>query len=108
VFGLTGRNDNQKKATIGNLAEVGYAPGTFTPMGFFTRWVSGSTPPAWIMGCVGGTTCTTVEYKSKTRAHIEHDLGFTIVASYGDQYSDLAGGYADHAVKLPNPTYYLP
>ena len=32
----------------------------------------------------------------------------TIVANYGDQWSDLQGGYADHAVKLPNPTYYLP
>ncbi|HEY0238280.1 MAG TPA: HAD family acid phosphatase [Friedmanniella sp.] len=108
VFGLTGRNDGQKTATIGNLAKVGYAGGTFTPTRFFTKWVSGTTPPAWITGCAGGATCTTVEYKSKTRAHIEHDLGFTIVASYGDQYSDLTGGYADHAVKLPNPTYYLP
>ncbi|MGI3783136.1 MAG: HAD family acid phosphatase [Janthinobacterium lividum] len=108
VFGLTGRNDEQKNATVRNLAKVGYAPGTFTTSRFFTKWVSRSTPPAWIDGCVGGSTCTTLEYKSKTRAHIEHDLGYTIVASYGDQYSDLAGGYADHAVKLPNPTYYLP
>jgi len=108
VFGLTGRNDTQKQATLANLAEVGYAEGTFTSAHFFTKWVSGSTPPAWIEGCAGGSTCTTVEYKSKTRAHIEHDLGYTVVASYGDQYSDLVGGYADHAVKLPNPTYYLP
>ena len=49
-----------------------------------------------------------MEYKSKTRAHIEDDLGYTIVANYGDQFSDLTGGYADRAVKLPNPTYYLP
>ena len=108
VFGLTGRNDGQKNATVRNLQKVGYAPGTFTSSRFFTKWVSGSTPPAWIEGCAGGSTCTTVEYKSKTRAHIEHDLGYTIVASYGDQYSDLTGGYADRAVKLPNPTYYLP
>ena len=26
----------------------------------------------------------------------------------GDQWSDLQGGYADHVLKLPNPTYYLP
>ena len=26
----------------------------------------------------------------------------------GDQFSDLQGGYADKALKLPNPTYYLP
>jgi hypothetical protein len=49
-----------------------------------------------------------VEYESSTRAHIEHDLGFTVVASYGDQYCDLVGEFADHAVKLPNPTYDLP
>ena len=108
VFGLTGRNDGQKTATLQNLAKVGYASDAFTPTRFFTKWVSGTTPPAWITGCAGGTTCTTVEYKSKTRAHIEQDLGYTIVASYGDQYSDLTGGYADRAVKLPNPTYYLP
>ena len=108
VFGLTGRNDGQKKATLGNLAKVGYADGTFTSPRFFTKWVSGTTPPAWIQGCVGGNRCTTVEYKSKTRAHIEDDLGYTIVANYGDQFSDLTGGYADHVVKLPNPTYYLP
>src|SRR5205085_8303343 len=103
-----GRNDGQKKATLQNLAKVGYADGTFTSSRFFTKWVSGSTPPAWIQGCAGGNSCTTVEYKSKTRAHIEDDLGYTIVANYGDQFSDLTGGYADRAVKLPNPTYYLP
>ena len=26
VFGLTGRNDNQKTATVGNLDKVGYTP----------------------------------------------------------------------------------
>ncbi len=26
----------------------------------------------------------------------------------GDQWSDLQGGYADKALKLPNPTYNLP
>ena len=34
--------------------------------------------------------------------------GTTIVANFGDQFSDLIGGYADRTVKLPNPTYYLP
>lgn len=27
---------------------------------------------------------------------------------FGDQWSDLKGGYADRHIKLPNPTYYLP
>ena len=30
------------------------------------------------------------------------------IPSYGDQLSDLTGGYADHAVELPNPTDDLP
>ena len=51
--------------------------------------------------------CTTIHYKSATRAHIE-SLGYDIVANFGDQYSDLKGGYADKTFKLPNPNYYLP
>lgn len=58
------------------------------------------------MTCVA--TCTTVEYKANTRKHIEQDLGYDVVLNIGDQFSDLIGGYADRAVKLPNPTYYLP
>ena len=34
--------------------------------------------------------------------------GFRIVANFGDQFSDLKGGYADKTFKLPNPTYFLP
>ena len=34
-------------------------------------------------------------------------LGYDIVLNFGDQWSDLQGGYADTALKLPNPTYYL-
>ncbi len=34
--------------------------------------------------------------------------GATILANFGDQFSDLEGGYAEFPVKLPNPTYYLP
>ena len=49
-----------------------------------------------------------MEYKAGTRKHIEQDLGYDIVLNVGDQCSDLQGGYADHGLKLPNPTYYLP
>ena len=52
-------------------------------------------------------TCTTVHYKSATRQHIE-PLGYDIVANFGDQFSDLKGGYADRTFKVPNPMYYLP
>jgi predicted secreted acid phosphatase len=106
VFGLTGRNDAQKDATLQNLANVGYR--AFTADHYFTKWVSGAQPPAYV-DCLadGNPSCSTIEYKSSTRAHIE-DLGYDIVANFGDQFSDLIGGYADRAVKLPNPTYYLP
>jgi predicted secreted acid phosphatase len=108
IFGLTGRNDNQKAATLGNLAKVGYANGTFVADRFFTKWTgTGSSQQPGYITCATAK-CTTIEYKSQTRKHIEHDLGYTIVANYGDQYSDLIGGYADRTVKLPNPTYYLP
>jgi len=105
IFGLTGRNDGQKVATLKNLGKVGYDSDTFAASRFFTKWVSGGTPPGYIH-CVA--TCTTVEYKAGTRRYIEKRLHYTIVANYGDQWSDLQGGYADRAVKLPNPTYYLP
>jgi hypothetical protein len=47
-----------------------------------------------------------VQYKSGTREHIE-SLGYDIVANFGDQYSDLDGGYADKTFKVPNPTYFV-
>jgi hypothetical protein len=46
-------------------------------------------------------------YKSGTRAHIA-SLGYSIMADFGDQYSDLLGGNAGHQVKVPNPMYYIP
>ena len=54
-----------------------------------------------------GVSCGTIAYKSGTRAYIESQ-GYEIVGNFGDQFSDLEGGYADKAFKLPNPNYYLP
>lgn len=34
--------------------------------------------------------------------------GWTIIATIGDQESDLAGGHAERAFKLPNPFYRIP
>jgi hypothetical protein len=42
-----------------------------------------------------------------TRIHIS-SLGYSSVADFGDQYSDLLGGDAGHQVKIPNPMYYIP
>jgi predicted secreted acid phosphatase len=108
IIGLTGRNDNQKTATLGNLAKVGYTG--FTPANYYTKWtgVGASQQPSYI-SCAAAS-CTTIEYKSQTRAHIESASGgrYDIVANFGDQFSDLIGGSADRTIKLPNPTYYLP
>ncbi|MEO6996999.1 MAG: HAD family acid phosphatase [Terracoccus sp.] len=107
IFGLTGRNNGQKAATVANLAKVGYRG--FTPQHYFTKWRSTDPIPAYMAGkCVTMAACTTVEYKAGTRRHIEKDLGYDITLNLGDQWSDLMGGYADQNVKLPNPTYYLP
>ncbi len=104
IFGLTGRNDTQKAATIGNLHKVGYDE--FGADNFFTKFVSGAPVPDYL-SCAAVTSCTTVEYKAGTRKHLETQ-GYDIALNVGDQWSDLQGGYADHTLKLPNPTYYLP
>jgi predicted secreted acid phosphatase len=104
VFGITGRNDDQKAATLGNLRKVGYQP--FKAKNFYTKWTGKGTSqqPAYVT-CLA--KCTTVEFKAGTRKHIE-SMGYKIVLNVGDQWSDLQGGYADRVVKLPNPTYFLP
>ena len=65
-----------------------------------------ATPPSYLH-CANAPTCTTIEYKSGTRAHIASE-GYRIVADFGDQYGDLLGGHAGHQVKIPNPMYYIP
>jgi predicted secreted acid phosphatase len=111
VIGLTGRTSDQEDATIANLTEQGYVDAAgkplFTADDYYTKWVSTSTPPAYIT-CADRAKCTTIEYKSGTRKYLETVKGLDIVANLGDQFSDLKGGYADATYKLPNPTYYLP
>jgi hypothetical protein len=34
--------------------------------------------------------------------------GFVIIASIGDQWSDLEGGHAERVFKVPNPFYLIP
>lgn len=105
VIGLTGRADDLKEVTMRNLTEVGY-PRIDTRL-YFTKTSSDPTKlPDWV-SCAG-KKCTSAEFKTSVRRHIENDLGYRIVGNFGDQFSDLVGGYADHAYKLPNPTYYLP
>jgi hypothetical protein len=89
VFFITGRPDNipgVRSRTQTNLKSAGYA-----------GWAGLSLNP-------GGLA--TVPYKSGERAKIEQ-RGYRIIANVGDQESDLQGGHADRAFKLPNPFYFI-
>jgi HAD superfamily, subfamily IIIB (Acid phosphatase) len=118
IFFLTGRPATQEAATLGNLTADGIGVDAGYPKptalsdgedGLFTRPAVADYPDYLKTACAADPngSCTTVHYKSATRAHIE-SLGYDIVANFGDQYSDLKGGYADKTFKLPNPTYFLP
>jgi acid phosphatase len=47
------------------------------------------------------------EYKTRERAKLEGE-GYTIIASVGDQESDLKGGHAERTFRVPNPFYLIP
>jgi hypothetical protein len=100
IFIITGRPEAQRAATEANLTKVGYQ----VPPDANVFLKNAAAPPAYL-DC--GTTCTTDQYKSETRAHIQ-SLGYDIVANFGDQYSDLSMGHEDRAFKIPNPMYFLP
>jgi hypothetical protein len=118
IFYLTGRPATQEAATLGNLTSdgIGVDAGYPAPTalndgedGLFTKPALADYPDYLKTACAAdpGGACTTVHYKSAVRAHIE-SLGYDIVGNFGDQFSDLEGGYADHVFKLPNPNYFLP
>jgi hypothetical protein len=100
LFFLTGRPESQRAATEGNLTKVGFPA---VPDGQVYLQDQANQP--WLSSCA--PTCSRTDYKSLTRKHIE-SLGYSIAGNFGDQYSDLNGGYADKTFKLPNPMYYLP
>jgi predicted secreted acid phosphatase len=100
VFYITGRPETQRPYTEANLGAVG-----FPAAGADNLFMKNKANPPAYLPC--GATCTTVEYKSGTRAHIE-SLGYRIVANFGDQQSDLDGGHADKTFKVPNPMYFIP
>jgi HAD superfamily, subfamily IIIB (Acid phosphatase) len=118
VFFLTGRPATQEAATLGNLTadgigvDAGYPkPTTLSDGedGLFTKPAVADYPDYLKTACANDPngSCTTIHYKSATRAHIE-SLGYDIVANFGDQFSDLQGGSADRTFKMPNPNYFLP
>jgi predicted secreted acid phosphatase len=122
IFFLTGRPAIQEGPTLGNLTSDGIGVDAGYPHptqlvngedGLFTKPARAdyaTVAPYLIAACAGdpnGGTCTTTHYKTATREHIE-SLGYEIVGNFGDQFSDLEGGFADRTFKLPNPNYFLP
>lgn len=106
VFYNSGLSEAQRAGAVENLKKVG-ADVNLDAGHMFLK--DKANPPAYLKDCAtpGTWNCTTVQYKSGTRQHIEDDLGYEIIANFGDQYSDLDGGHADRTYKLPNPTYFV-
>jgi acid phosphatase len=90
VFFVTGRKEFERKATQTNLIKAGYTEWS----GLYLRPNQYPHP-------------SIIPFKSGTRALITQQ-GYTIIASVGDQFSDIQGGYTQKGFKLPNPFYYLP
>ena len=90
VFFVTGRNQSELAATEKNLIEAGYK-----------NWSGIYVRPNDYKGH------SIISFKANSRKQIE-DKGYIVVASIGDQYSDIKGGYALKGFKLPNPFYYIP
>lgn len=92
VFFITGRSDTpeNRRITEENLRKAGYS-----------NW------KALYLKPVTYNQPSVVPYKSGVRKKIT-ESGFRIVLNVGDQYSDLAGGYTERTLKLPNPFYFIP
>ena len=54
-----------------------------------------------------GKTEKAVIFKTRVRKDLT-DEGNTVIASFGDQQSDVEGGYVERKFKLPNPFYKIP
>jgi predicted secreted acid phosphatase len=90
VFFITGRIPSQLESTKHNLIKAGFKDWSdiyFRPDNYKHHSIS--------------------LFKSASRAKIEQS-GYIILATIGDQVSDLHGGHALRAFKLPNPFYYVP
>lgn len=90
IFFVTGRRDSQRRITVWNLRRAG-----------FKNWAGLSTRPD------DDHSKSIIPFKSGERVKIEKQ-GYSIIASIGDQLSDLDGGHAECGFKLPNPFYFVP
>lgn len=98
VFFVSVRREHRRTDTMQNLRHAGYPEAA----GLYLL----PTAPADLSRS-GAPDGALSEFKTRARAHIESE-GFTILASIGDQVSDLTGGHAERTFKLPNPMYYTP
>jgi predicted secreted acid phosphatase len=94
-------------ATPIDTGHGGFTDGLFTkpPVGSYPAYLN--KPEYCGPAITAGASCATIQYKSGTRAYIESQ-GYDIVGNFGDQFSDLLGGFSDKTFKMPNPNYYLP
>src|SRR2546422_2836730 len=90
VFFITGRRDSERQATLWNLDRAGYE-----------GWAKLVTRPD------EDSHATVQAFKTEERRKIAQG-GYTIIASIGDQQSDLDGGFAECTFKVPNPFYFIP
>jgi predicted secreted acid phosphatase len=90
IFLVTGRDESLREATRRDLEEAG-----------FWGW------SGLFMKPTGYHDASIIPFKSGVRRMLV-EQGHEIILNLGDQDSDLAGGYARHRVKLPNPFYYIP
>lgn len=87
---ISGRYENERLATIKNLEQTG-----------FKGWKNLYLQP----NSNFGKSNTIEQFKIQSRKEITNQ-GYRIIASVGDQYVDLNGGYAEKTFKIPNPFYY--
>jgi len=89
VVFITGRRGRERQATLWNLDRAGYE-----------GWAKLVTRP-------DDDSHPTVEaYKTEERRKLA-EAGYTIIATVGDQQSDLDGGFAECTFKVPNPFYFI-
>jgi predicted secreted acid phosphatase len=88
VFFITGRPERLREVTAHNLKSAGYTD--FAEIYFRPEGASGSRR----------------QVKSACRRRIM-ESGYDIIVNIGDQVDDISGGFARHALLVPNPFYTI-
>lgn len=89
VFFITARPQQLYEATKRNLRKAGFN----TWAGLYTRSTNYHE--------------RSMALHKREKRRLITQKGYTIIASIGDQESDLSGGYAQKTFKLPNPFYFI-